>query len=291
MSEYTSINKQLDWTKTETIVAGVDIGAVSSKAVILLDGQPYAWSHVTTWTPKESALRAINAALGRTGLTLENIHYTVATGRGRTQVPFAGKAVSEIACGAAGAVRIWGPSVRTVLDAGGQSCKAIHCTEKGRTTDFLWNDKCAAGIGRSMESFADLVKKDVAEIGSISLQSEKFPKLSDFCPVYAQSEALDLIRSKVPTEQLIAAYHYAMAKRIATLVARSGVKKDFVIIGGLAKNPGIMDRVESILKVGRLSPKPEWDPALIVALGAALFAESFSERAKNHNERQKEVDQ
>jgi predicted CoA-substrate-specific enzyme activase len=265
------------------IVAGVDIGAVSSKAVILLDGQPYAFSQVKTRTPKESAFRAINAALAQADLKLENIHYVVATGRGRTQVPFAGKAVSEIACGAAGAIHIWGPSVRTVLDAGGQSCRAIHCTEKGRVTDFLWNDKCAAGIGRSMESFANLVKKDVTEIGSISLQSDKFTKLSDFCPVYAQSEALDLIRTKVPVEPLIAAYHYAMAKRIATLVARSGVKKDFVIIGGLAKNPGIVDRVESILKVGRLSSKPEWDPALAVAFGAALFANGFCTRQQSEN--------
>ena len=272
------MNEQLDWTRAKMIVAGVDIGAVSSKAVILLDGQPYVLSRVTTRAPKESALRAINAALAQTDLKLENIHYIVATGRGRTQVPFARRAVSEIACSAAGAVRIWGPSVRTVLDAGGQSCKAIHCTEKGRATDFLWNDKCAAGIGRSIESFADLMNKDLAEIGSISLQSDKFPRLSDFCPVYARSEALDLIRSKVPVEQLIAAYHYAMAKRISTLVARSGVKKDFVIIGGLAKNPGITDRVESILKVNRLAPKSDWDPSLTPALGAALFADSFCRR-------------
>ncbi len=275
MSEYASMNRRVDSRKAKRIVAGVDIGAVSSKAMILLDAQPYAWAHVTTRTPKESAVRAISEALSQTNLKLEDIHTIVATGRGRTQVPFAHKAVSEIACGAAGAVHIWGPSVRTVLDAGGQSCRVIHCTEKGRATAFLWNDKCAAGIGRSMEYFAGLVRKDVTKIGNISLQSEKFPKLSDFCPVYAQSEALDLIRSKVPAEQLVAAYHDAMAKRISTLVARSGVKKEFVIVGGLAKNPGIVDRLESTLKINRLTPKPEWDPALAVAFGAALFADSF----------------
>jgi predicted CoA-substrate-specific enzyme activase len=278
MSEYASMNEHLDWTRAKAIVAGADIGAVSSKAVILLDGQPYAVSQVTTRTPQESACRAINAALAKTHLKLENIHYIVATGRGRTQVPFARKTISEIACGAAGAVHIWGPSVRTVLDAGGQSCKVIHCTEKGRATAFLWNDKCAAGIGRSMEAFADLVKKEVTEIGNIALQSDQFPKLSDFCVVYAQSEALDLIRSNVPLEQVITAYHYAMAKRISTLVARSGVKKDFVIIGGLAKNPGITEWVEGILKVSRLAPKPEWDQQVIVALGAALFADAFYRR-------------
>jgi len=273
--EYTSMNEQLDWKKAKAIVAGVDVGAVSSKAVILLDGQPYAVSQVTTRTPKESAFRVINAALAKTHLKLENIHYIVGTGCGRTQVPFARKTVTEIACGAAGAVHIWGPSVRTVLDVGGQSCKVIHCTEKGRATAFLWNDKCAAGIGRSMETFADLVKKNVMEIGDIALQSDKFPKLSDFCTVYAQSEALDLLRSKVSLEEVIAGYHHAMAKRISTLVARAGMKKDFVIIGGLAKNPGIINSLESDLKVSRLAPKPEWDPTVTVALGAALFADAF----------------
>jgi predicted CoA-substrate-specific enzyme activase len=282
MSESASVREQLDWTRAKVIVAGVDIGAVSSKAVILLDGQPYAFSQVATLTPKESALRVINAALDKTHLKLENIHYTVATGRGRTQIPFARRTITEIACGAAGAVHIWGPSVRTVLDAGGQSCKVIHCTERGRATSFLWNDKCAAGIGRSMEAFADLVKKDLTEIGKIALQSDQFPKLSDFCAVYAQSEALDLIRSKVPLGQVIAAYHYAMAKRISTLVARSGVKKDFVVIGGLARNPGIIDWLQSNLKVNRLAPKPEWDPTLTVALGAALFADSFYRRGRSY---------
>jgi predicted CoA-substrate-specific enzyme activase len=277
--EYASMNEQLDWKKGKVIVAGVDVGAVSSKAVILLDGQPYAVSQVRTRTPKESALRAMDAALAKTRLGLENIHYVVGTGRGRTQIPFARKTLTEIVCGAAGAVRIWGPSVRTVLDAGGQSCKVIHCTERGRASAFLWNDKCAAGIGRSMEAFADLVKKDVTEIGIVALQFDQFPKLSDFCVVYAQSEALDLIRSKVPVEQVIAAYHYAMAKRISTLVARSGMKKDFVIIGGLAKNPGIVDWVERFLKVSRLAPKREWDPPLTAALGAALFADAFYKRA------------
>ena len=277
-----TVKEQLDWNKAKAIVAGVDVGAATSKTVILVDGQPYAVSHVTTRVPKEAALKAMNEALAKAGLSLEKIHYVVGTGRGRAQIPFARETISEVACGAAGAVHVWGPSVRTVLDAGAQSCKVIHCTEKGRATAFLWNDKCAAGIGRSMEVFADLVRKGVNEIGAIALRSDQFPKLSDFCAVYAQSEALDLMRSKVPPEQIIAAYHNAMAKRISILVARAGLKKDFVVIGGLAKNPGIVNGLESILKVDRLPPKPEWDPASTVALGAALFADSFYRRQQAH---------
>ena len=281
MNDYASVNEHLEWTRAKVITAGVDIGAVSSKAAIMLDGQPYAFSQVVTRNPKESAFSAMNAALAKTRLKLENIHYLVATGRGRSQVPFARETISEIACGAAGAVHIWGPSVRTVLDAGGESCKVIQCTEKGRATTFLWNDKCAAGIGRYMETFADLVKKEVTEIGNVAIQSDRFPKLSDFCAVYAQSEALDLIRSNVPLEQVIVAYHYAMARRISTLVARSGVKKDFVIIGGLANNMGVVDWLGKILKVSGLAPKSDWDPALTVALGAALFADAFYRRQQS----------
>ena len=294
MSEYGSINEQMNWTRAKVIAAGVDVGAVSSKAVILLDGKLFAFSQASARTPKESAFNVMNAALDKSHLKLENIHCLVATGCGKTQVPFARKTMSEIACAAAGAVHIWGPSVRTVLDAGGQSCRVIHCTEKGRTTSFLWNDKCAAGIGRSMEAFAGLVKKEVTEIGNIALHCVEFPKVSDFCAVYAQSEILDFIRSKVPLEQAIAAYHYAMAKRISTLVARSGVKKDFVIIGGVARNPGITEWVERFLKVSRLAPKPEWDPILTAALGAALFAASFhrqqqSETYHDQEDQQKRI--
>jgi benzoyl-CoA reductase subunit A len=282
MNENASIKEQLDWKKAEVIAAGVDIGAVSSKVVILLDGHPYASSQVKTLTPKESAFRAIDAFLAKTDLKPEEIHSIVATGCGRQQVPFANKTVSEVVCDAAGAVHIWGPSVRTVVDIGGQSCKVIHCTGKGRATDFLWSDKCAAGIGRSMESFADLVKKEVTEIGDIALQTDDFPQLSDFCSVYAQSEALDLMRDKVPLEQVIAAYHNAMAKRISTLVARSGVKKDLVIVGGVSKNPGIINRLENILEVSRLTPNPEWDLILTGALGAALFADSSYRRQQSN---------
>ena len=282
MSENAAINEQLDWKKAKVIAAGIDIGAVNSKAVILLDGQPYASSQVRTLIPKESASSAINAILDKTGLKMENIHSIVATGTGRSQVPYSQKTVSEIACAAAGAVKICGPTVRTVLDIGGQSCKIIHCTDKGRVNDFLWNDKCAAGIGRSMESFADLVQKDITEIGNIALNSDELLKLSDFCSVFSISEALDSILNKVPAEQVIAGYHNAMAKRISTLVAKLGLKEDLVIIGGLAKNPGIINELENILEVNQLAPKPAWDPALIAALGAAIFADAFNGRQQSY---------
>jgi benzoyl-CoA reductase subunit A len=246
---------------------------VNSKALILLDGEKYASSQVKTIIPKESASSVIETILVKTGLKLENIHSIAATGTGRSQVLFAQKTVSEIACAAAGAVNIWGPTVRTVLDLGGQSCKIIHCTDKGRVNDFLWNDKCAAGIGRSLESFADLVQKDITEIGHIAFNCDELLRLSDFCSVFSLSEALDSVLNRVPTGQVIAGYHNAMTRRISTLVNKLGLEDDLAIIGGVAGNPGIIKWLEKILGVSRLEPKPEWDSILTVALGAAIFAD------------------
>lgn len=281
MNEYASVNIQLDWKKAKSVVAGVDVGSVTSKAVILVDKQPYAISRVVTRTPQESAVRALDTVLSKTDLALNNIGYVVGTGCGRRLVQFAHKKISEIACAAAGAVHIWGPSVRTVLDGGGESCRVIHCNERGRATDFLYNDKCAAGIGRSMDTFADMTQQGLGENANIALQSDRFTKLSDFCEVYAQSEALDLLRFDQPSEEIIAGYHYAMAKRISTLVGRADLKKDFVIIGGLAKNQAIIDMLENILKVSRLAPKPKWDPQEAVALGAAIIADAFYKKQQN----------
>jgi len=266
----------MDWNRAKVIAAGVDIGAVSSKAVILLDRQQYATSQLRTRaSSKESALEAMNAALAETDLKLEDIHCIVATGYGRAKVPFANRTITEITCSARGAMHIWGTSVRTVLDIGGQDCRVIHCDENGKVTAFLMNDKCAAGIGRGMEVFADLAKKPITAIGNIALEPDGFPKIADFCVVYARSEALDLIPKKVPMNQIIAAYHYAMCERISGLVFKLGVKKDFAIVGGLAKNPGIVYWLEKVLKVSRLPPKPEWDPMLTGALGAALLADTI----------------
>lgn len=258
------------------IVAGVDIGSTYSKAVILLDRRPVSSSEIRTGLPKDSAINVINDALSKINLSIKDLKYTVATGSGKGHVTFANKTISEISCATAGATNIWGPSVRTVLDAGGINCRVIHCTENGRVINFLWNDKCSSGIGISFDTFSTLIDKNIMELGEISLKYEQFPKLSDFCSIYALSEAFDLIRDKIPIEQIIASYHYAMAKRISVLVERLGLKEDFVLIGGMSKNPGIVGWLKRILKIELLSPKVEFDPSLVVALGAALFADKFS---------------
>ena len=124
--EYHKIMPNRDWKNAETITAGVDVGSVGSKAVIVVDGEIYSWSVMRTGSnSSDSATKALGWAMEDTGLTLKDFNYIVGTGYGRVNVPMANRAITEIACHAKGANYIWGPSVRTVLDVGGQDVKAI----------------------------------------------------------------------------------------------------------------------------------------------------------------------
>jgi len=272
-------NPDLSWKDGKIVTAGVDVGSVSSQAVIAVDGRIYAYANARTGPDSSnSAVDAMNRALEDTdGLTLAEIQYTVGTGYGRVNVPFAQRAITEISCHARGANFIYGPAIRTVLDMGGQDCKAIHCDEKGKVTSFLMNDKCAAGTGRGMEIFAEELGLSIDEIGELSLRvDEEPPPVSSTCVVFAKSEAIGLLRKGWSREKVLAAYSSAMAQRVVSLLERVGVEREFGITGGIAKNKGVVTRVEK--RLGLTALTPDYDPQIAGALGAAMFAHAFVEK-------------
>jgi len=273
--EYNWREEGKDWRKGELITAGVDVGSVSSQAVIVVDGELYAYSNMRTGSDSpESARNAMSWALENTGLTLENIGFVVGTGYGRVNVPFSNKAITEIACHARGANFMYGPSVRTVLDMGGQDCKVIRCDEKGKVTAFAMNDKCAAGTGRGMEVFADLLQIPIEDVGDLSFQvDEEPPPVSSTCVVFAKSEATGLLREGWPKNKVLAAYCSAMAHRIVTLLEQLGIEEDFAITGGIAKNIGVVRRLEK--EIGIKAMPARLDTQIAGALGGALFAQNL----------------
>lgn len=278
--EYNWHDESRDWKGTEIVTAGADVGSVSSQVVILLDGELYAYSNMRTGSDSpDSARKAMNWALEDTGMVLDDIHYVVGTGYGRVNVPFANRAITEIACHARGGNLMYGPTVRTILDMGGQDCKAIHCDERGKVSNFLMNDKCAAGTGRGMEVFADLLAISIEDVGELSLDvDEEPPPVSSTCVVFAKSEATSLLREGWSKKRVLAAYCSAMAQRVVSLLERIGVEKDFAITGGIAKNRGVVTRLER--ELGLKSLKSKYDTQIAGALGAALFAKALVEKQR-----------
>jgi bzd-type benzoyl-CoA reductase Q subunit len=278
--EYNWHDENIDWKDCDTITAGVDVGSVSSQAVIMVDGKLYAFCTTRTGSDSpQSAKKAMGMAFEGTDMTLDDINFVVGTGYGRVNVPFSNKAITEIACHARGGNYMYGSSVRTILDMGGQDCKAIHCDERGKVTNFLMNDKCAAGTGRGMEVFADLLSVPIEDIGDLSFDvEEEPPPVSSTCVVFAKSEASGLLRKGWPKNKVIAAYCNAMAHRVVTLLERIGVEKDFAITGGIGKNVGVVKRIENELGIEAL--KTDKDTQIAGALGGALFAKALLEKSR-----------
>ena len=275
-SEKSWYASDLDLNSTSALTVGVDVGSVSSQAVILADGKLLSFFSTRTGSSSpNSALRAFQGAGEPWDLSLDDISYTVGTGYGRVNVPFANRTITEIACHARGANHMVGPEVRTILDMGGQDCKVIRCDERGKVLNFIMNDKCAAGTGRGMEVIADLLSVPIEDIGQYSFRfSEEPPPVSNVCTVFARSEVASLLRMGWSVEQVLASYCLAMASRVAGLLTRMGVEPEFFITGGISKNMGITRRVEKLIgvKATKLPETSVYDPQIAGALGAALFA-------------------
>ncbi|MDH3885710.1 MAG: acyl-CoA dehydratase activase, partial [Desulfobacterales bacterium] len=215
-----------------------------------------------------------------TDMPEDRMDYCIGTGYGRVNVPMADRSITEIACHARGANFIYGNKVRTVLDVGGQDIKAIQCDEKGKVTNFLMNDKCAAGTGRGMEVFADLLGLPINDVGdrSFEFEGEEPAAVSSICVVYAKSEAIGLLRKGWHKEEVLAAYCKAMAERIYELIERLGVKAEFAVTGGMAKNRGVMDRLMPMVGLKRMQTK--WDTQIAGAAGAALIGYTLCQKGK-----------
>jgi predicted CoA-substrate-specific enzyme activase len=251
------------------IVAGIDIGSRAAKAVIMKDGAIVSTAIQDTGPESVKTSRQLMASvLQGTELTLEDIAYTVATGYGRVLVPFANENISEISCHARG-ITWYFPSVRTILDMGGQDCKAISCNGDGVVSNFVMNDKCAGGTGRFLEMIAEVLNTPLEEIGDLSLESRNTIPFNTICAVFAKSDAIKYLRQGVAKSDILAGLHEAIATRCLNLLKRVAIQPDFAITGGISKNKGMVSTLRQ--KVG-LEPLLCDDPQLAGALGAALFA-------------------
>ncbi|MEM0358890.1 MAG: acyl-CoA dehydratase activase [Candidatus Hadarchaeales archaeon] len=252
------------------LVAGCDVGSLTAKALLMENGR--ILSHEVRRVrprPELSAREVMEEALRKAGRRWEEVAYCVGTGYGRVRIPFANENISEISCHGKGAHWLL-PSVRTVIDIGGQDCKVIRVDGEGRLVNFVMNDKCAAGTGRFLELMAKTLGVGVEDLGRLSLSSKEPIPITNICAVYAQSEVLSYLAEGASAEDVAAGVNQSMAARVKALASRVGVEREVVLSGGVAKNIGVVKYLEEMLGVPLI--KLDFDPQLVGALGAALFA-------------------
>lgn len=253
----------------ENYVMGIDSGSTSTNAVIFNDKKEIiAYEVVRTGAKSsESAKRALEKVLKKADLKREELSAIVATGYGRVSIDFADSEVTEISCHGKGAQHL-NPSIRTIIDIGGQDSKVIKLNEKGEVIDFVMNDKCAAGTGRFLEMMARTLEIDIKDMGKEGLKWTEDIKISSMCSVFAESEVISLIAQNKEKADIIHALNQSIASKTNALLGRVGKEAGFMMTGGVAQNIGVVKALEE--KIGGELFIPE-EPEIVGAIGAALF--------------------
>ena len=248
---------------------GIDIGSTASKCIMLADGKDIvAKSLIPVGAGTSGPQRAISQVLENAGKAREEMSYILATGYGRNSLEeFADQQMSELSCHAKGASFLF-PEVRTVIDIGGQDVKVLQI-ENGVMTNFVMNDKCAAGTGRFLDVMARVLEVKVEDLGTLGAQSTKNVGISSTCTVFAESEVISQLAQDTDKRDIINGIHHSVAHRVAGLAHRVGIRDQVVMTGGVAQNIGIVSALEEQLgHTIHTSPLTQYNGAL----GAALFA-------------------
>lgn len=253
--------------------AGCDVGSTYTKTVILDENGKMAGSSTvrSKINPVETANLGLSEAIKDIdGLDdVKNIDYLVGTGYGRNKVPFADENISEISCHAMG-VHASDPEIDAIIDIGGQDIKGITINTDGTVKNFAMNDKCAAGTGRFFESMARAFELSLDEFSKLSLKSKNPIPITAQCSVFAESEVISLVGEEKPREDIAAGIQVSVAKRCFVMSKKAGKHTKMTLSGGCAKNAGLKDAIEKVLKV-TITDLPV-DPQLMGALGAAEYA-------------------
>ncbi len=255
------------------ITVGVDIGSRSYKAIILKDGEVIASGiFQPSMKAAERGNIVFNQTLEKAGLTPKEVDYIVATGYGRVNAPFANKTVTEITCHARG-IHSQCPSVRTVIDIGGQDSKVIKLNEAGGVVDFTMNDRCAAGTGKFLEVTSRAMELDLDTFSKYYFESKTPCKISSMCTVFAESEVISLLANGNSAQDIVAGLIQAVTRRVGNMVKRLKLVKEVAFTGGVAKSKGVKASLEQ--EIGQEFIHFKLDPQLNGAYGAAIIAQEL----------------
>jgi predicted CoA-substrate-specific enzyme activase len=247
---------------------GVDVGSGFSKAVLCMDGNILSFAVVPSGgNYKNAAEIAMSKALAGGGVAHEDISLVTATGYGAQMVDFAHQTATDISCHAMGVLKSL-PSAHTIVDVGAQFSRAIKLDESGRAANFVQNEKCAGGSGKFLHVVARILHMSIEDIGPLSLESTNPVDFTTGCAVFAESEAVSRISEGALPADILAGVHKAMAAKIVNLVVRLGLTEDCVMVGGGAKDIGLVKMLEIDLGVPLFVPK---EPQINAAYGAALM--------------------
>ena len=253
--------------------AGIDIGASTTKSVVINESKEILGRHVVKSGADLPAAAQVTyqQALREAGLQPRDIHLIATTGFGRHNFPGAQRTITEISCHTRGAFHYF-PRPITIVDIGGQDNKVIHVDGTGRIINFKMNRKCAAGTGTFIEEIAYKMDLPLGELNRLAKESVKDLRLGSYCTVFSATEILTKIRIGEKKEDIVRGVFCSVAQRIIEMDPLEG---DVVMTGGVVAHNEIIAELLGLLTNKKILLPPE--PQIIGALGAALIVIPYAE--------------
>lgn len=253
----------------ELYFAGIDVGSITTKAVIISDKKRIVGSAIlpTGFSASKSAIDVLNLAREKAGIENMAISRIVATGYGRNLVSSADRKVTEITCHARGAFERIGTAL-TLIDIGGQDSKVIAITSSGKVDKFIMNERCAAGTGRFLEVMARALETDLENMSKMALNANSRSHINSLCTVFAETEVIGLIAKGADRDEIASGICWSVAERIAGMAKKVGINDLVYISGGVAYNEAVINALKKQLDK---DVKMIDEPQLNGAYGAALI--------------------
>jgi predicted CoA-substrate-specific enzyme activase len=231
----------------------------------------------------------LEAALAKARVTRDELARVCATGYGRHDLTMANRGPalaelerSEISCHGLGTFTS-NPAVRSVIDIGGQDCKVVILDDQGLVDDFVMNDKCAAGTGRTLELLARTLGLPLGELGPRALRSRRALPVSNKCSIFMELDVMQWMHQGRRVEDIARGITDTVARKVAALSGKVTLRPGVCISGGVSKNAAVVQELEAALGV-RFVPLAH-DPQIMNALGAACFARLEHDRVREDERR------
>ena len=256
---------------------GVDIGSISTKAVIIDSDNnillsEYIW---TEGNPINAVKKIINSFKDKLDKDIKIVGVGT-TGSARKLIGSilgANIIKNEITAHAIGTLDKYSDT-RTILEIGGQDSKII-LIENGIVTDYAMNTLCAAGTGSFLSSQAKRLGIEVEDFGDLALTSKNPTPIAARCTVFAESDLVHKAQMGYHKNDIVAGFCKNGALNYLNNVAKGKkICEPIIFQGGVSKNKGVVKAFEDILNTKIRTDK---NGHLMGAIGVAILSKKEKE--------------
>lgn len=256
---------------------GVDIGSISTKAVIIDSDNnillsEYIW---TEGNPINAVKKIINSFKNKLDKDIKIVGVGT-TGSARKLIGSilgANIIKNEITAHAIGTLDKYSDT-RTILEIGGQDSKII-LIENGIVTDYAMNTLCAAGTGSFLSSQAKRLGIEVEDFGDLALTSKNPTPIAARCTVFAESDLVHKAQMGYHKNDIVAGLCKSVALNYLNNVAKGKkICEPIIFQGGVSKNKGVVKAFEDILNTKIRTDK---NGHLMGAIGVAILSKKEKE--------------